>query len=238
MIVAQTEKTAKMFKRTILVLSLALTLGPSLFAQKFTKREQARREAREAYYFCGSTFTLTAGYVHSWMSNSGITPSVSAFGKSERWGNTDNSYNLGFIWDQAFNKHWGLQTGAYFTHKGGDHLYYYDNELGYGMILRPEETKEVRAQMAQLQVQGRYFINIEKQMRLSLNVGGYVDKLFGNPDGYRNWNLGPQVGIGVDWKFISASCTYQPGVWTKVADNSKSSQSALCVNIGYRFWKK
>ncbi len=227
-----------MLKRTILVLSFALAIGPSLFAQKFTKKEQARREAREAYYFCGATFTLTAGYVHSWMSNNSIDLFNAPYGKSERWGNTDNSYDLGFIWDQAFNQHWGLQTGAYFSHKGGDHLYYYDNGLGNGMIMLPEKTQEVRAQMAQLQCQGRYFINLDKKLRLSVNAGCYVDKLFGNPSGYRNWNLGPQAGIGIDWHFISASCTYQAGVWNKVVDDSKSKQSAICVNIGYRFWKK
>ena len=49
-----------MFKRTIFVLLLASLAGSSLFAQKFTKRELARREAREAYYFCGATFTFSA----------------------------------------------------------------------------------------------------------------------------------------------------------------------------------
>lgn len=226
-----------MSKRTILVLSLALAIGPSLFAQKFTKREQARREAREAYYFCGATFTLSAGYVHSWMSNSSITPLAQRYGCSENWNNTDNSYNLGFIWDQAFNKHVGLQTGAFFTHKGGDHLYYYDNGLGYGPILRSEETKEVRAQMAQLQCQARYFINLDKQLRVTLNAGAYIDKIVGNPSGIGHWNMGPQCGIGVDWNHVGVSCTYQMGAWTKVADRSDARQSALCVNIGYRFWK-
>ncbi len=221
-----------------MILLFATAFGSSLFAQKFTKKEQARREAREQYYFCGSTFTFTAGYVHSWMSNNAIGLDTEYYGKSERWGNTDNSFDLGFIWDQAFNKKWGLQTGAYYMRKGGDHLYYYDNGLGIGKILRDEETDEVTVQSVELQCQARYFFNLAKKMRLSLNGGIYIDKFFSSPSGIRNWNLGPQVGIGFDCNRVAVSCTYQPGLFEIVADDSYTKQNAICVNIGYRLWKK
>lgn len=229
-----------MTKRTILIVSLlAATLGSSLYAQKFTKREQARREAREAYYFCGASFTLTAGYVHSWLDNSAVDlGSSSTFGKSERWGNTDNSFNLGFLWDQAVSKRWGIQTGAFYMRKGGDHLYYYDNGLGYGAILRDEETDEVTAQSIELQSQARYYINLAKKFRLTLNGGFYIDKFVGSTSGYRNWNIGPQVGLGIDCWHFSGSVTYQPGVFKTVIDDCDSRQNSISVNIGYRFWKK
>ena len=227
-----------MLKRTILLLCCALPLITDLQAQKFTKKEQARREAREANYFYGATFTFAAGYVHSWMSNNVIDLGTSNFGKSERWGNTNNHFDIGFAWDQAFSRKWGLQTGLYYTNKGGDHLYYYDNGLGAGPILRDEETEEVNAQSIELQCQYRYFLNLAKKMRLSLNAGIYIDKMIGDPSGYNNWNLGPQVGLGFDWQHVSASVTWQPGVFEFVADDSNSRQSAICVNIGYRIWKK
>lgn len=226
-----------MLKRTILLLSLALFVGPSLYAQKFTKKEQARREAREANYFCGATFTYSAGYVHSWLNNKPISNTTNGIGKTEYWANTDNSFDLGFSWDQALNKYWGIQTSIYYMRKGGDHLYYYDGDLGYGKILRPEETEEVTSQGAELQFQGRYFINLSKHQRLSVNAGGYIDKFFRKPSGYNNWNMGPQVGIGYDCFQISTSVTYQPGVFKRAFSSSDACQSAILVNIGYRIWK-
>lgn len=226
------------FKRTLLIFSLALFACPTLFAQKFTKREQARRQAREEYYFCGATFTLTAGYVHSWMNFKSVSDDNLGKGFCEYWGNTDNSFNLGFAWDQAFNKKWGMQTALYYMRKGGDHLYYYDNGLDYGKVMRQEETEEITWQGAELQCQARYFLNLSKHQRMSLNAGIYIDKLVGSPSGMGNWNLGPQVGIGYDlWQF-SASVTYQPGVFQAIVEDCHTAQSALMVNLGFRFWKK
>lgn len=228
-----------MIKRTILVLLFATTaLGQTLYAQKFTKKEQARREAREAYYFCGASFTFTAGYVHSWMSNNAIELGTNNYGKSERWGNTNNSFNLGFLWDQAINQKWGLQTGAFYSRKGGDHLHYFDNGLGYGKILRDEETEEVTSQCVEAQVQARYFINLAKKFRMTLNGGIYLDKYISSPSGFLNWNMGPQVGLGIDWQHFSAQVTYQPGLFERVAEDSHTRQSAVSVNFGYRLWKK
>jgi len=226
-----------MLKRTILVLLFALTLGPMAHAQKFTKKAQARREAREANYFYGASFTFTSGYVHSWMNNNVIDLSASTFGKSERWANTNNHFDIGFAWDQAINKHWGIQTGAYFTNKGGDHLYYYEGL--YGPILLKEKTEEVNVMNAELQTQIRYFIPLAQKMRLSLNAGLFVDKVIDHPAGIKNWNLGPQVGLGFDWTHYSASVTYQPGVIDGMAASSSNTRlNAICVNIGYRIWKK
>jgi len=221
-----------------LVLLLASVLGPTtVYAQKFTKKAQARREAREANYFYGASFTFSAGYVHSWMTNNVIDLGTSYFGKSERWGNTHNRANVGFIWDQSFNKHWGMQNGAFFTNKGGDHLYYYEGL--YGPILVDENTDEVNVMSAEVQSQARYFIPLAYKVRLSVNAGVFVDKIFKHPSGIKNWNLGPQVGLGLDWNHVSASVTYQPGAFDRmVAKNSNSRQNALCVNIGYRIWKK
>ena len=225
-------------KRTLLFLALALLACPSVFAQKFTKREKARQEARENYYFCGATFTLSAGYVHSWLSNKTISKSNLAVGHSENWANTDNSFDLGFAWDQAFNKSWGMQTSLNYVRKGGDHLYYYDGGLGYGKILREEETEEKTWQGIELQCQARYFFNLSKHQRLSLNAGGYIDKLMGSPTGFKNWNMGPQVGLGYDLYRFSTSVTYQPGVFRRIASDCNSTQSAIMVNMGVRFWKK
>lgn len=229
-----------MLKRTIFVLLFVMSLGASsVYAQKFTKKAQARREAREANYFYGASFTFTSGYVHSWMTNHSIDTDSKTFGKSERWGNTNNHFDIGFIWDQAINRHWGIQTGAYFTNKGGDHLFYYDNGLGYGPILLDEKTDEINVQNIELQSQGRFFIPLAKKLRVSLNAGFYVDHTLKPADGIGKWNLGPQVGLGIDWRHFSTSVTYQPGVFDDMyTKNSHSLQNALTVNVGVRVWKK
>lgn len=229
-----------MLKRTILVLLFAFSLAPAtLYAQKFTKKAQLRREAREANYFYGASFTFTSGYVHSWMNNSSIDLGTSYFGKSERWGNTNNHFDIGFIWDQSINKHWGIQTGAFYTNKGGDHLFYYDNGLGKGPIMLTEKTDEINVQAVEIQSQGRFFIPLAKQLRVSLNAGVYVDRMIKPADGINKWNFGPQAGIGVDWKHLSTSVTYQPGVFNELlTDNSHTCQNALTVNVGYRIWRK
>lgn len=228
-----------MTKKITLVLLMTLCLAPSVFAQKFTKREQARREAREANYFCGATFTFFGGYTHSWMTEEPLDITAT-YGKSEYWNNTDNSYTLGFAWDQAFSRRWGIQTGLYLNNKGGDHLHYYDGGTSgnYGPILRPEETDEVTVHSIELQCQGRFFLPLGKYSRISLNAGLFIDKHFDTPSGIGNWNIGPQAGIGFDWKHISTCVTYQPGLSTKVTDQSDSRLNGISVNLGYRIWKK
>lgn len=228
-----------MLNKSILVLLVSLFLVPPAYAQKFTKKEQARREAREANYFCGASFTFTSGYVHSWMTNDPIEGSYS-YGKSECWGNTNNHFDIGFLWDQSFSRQWGIQTGLFYTNKGGDHLYYYQDpslSVDYGKKLLAEKTSEINARAIQLQSQARYFVPLSKHQRLSVNAGFYIDRMIKEPDGFGKWNLGPQVGLGYDLFHFSTSVTYQPGLYKSVTKKSDSRQSAICVNIGFRLWK-
>lgn len=227
-----------MVKRTILGLLLAVCVFPSVYAQKFTKKEQARREARKANYFYGASFTFTGGYVHSWMNEKSVDLDTEYYGKSEKWGNTHNSFNVGFLWDQAISRKWGVQTGLFYNQKGGDHLYYYDNGLGYGSILRDEETEEAAIHMVELQSQIRLFLPVGTYSRYSLNGGIFIDKFVNSPSNVRNWNLGVQAGIGYDFKHLSVNATYQCGLLPSVVDDCKSRLSSVSINIGYRIWKK
>ena len=142
-----------MTKKSLAVLLFCFVAVAPSFAQKFTKREQARREAREKYYFCGNMFTLTAGYNHSWLTPSDVTLKSSQYGKSEKMTNTKDAFNIGFLWDHAFKKAhlWSIQSGLYFTVKGGEHLYYYDNGLGSGPQLKEEQTEKLTIQGLELQ---------------------------------------------------------------------------------------
>lgn len=227
-----------MTKRTILGLLLAVCVFPSVYAQKFTKKEQARREAREANYFYGASFTFTAGFEHSWMNEKSVDLDTEYYGKSEKWGNTHNFFNVGFLWDQAINRKWGLQTGLYYKQKGGDHLYFYDNGLGYGSILRDEETEEAGINMIEVQSQVRYFIPVQYRSRFSVNAGYFIDKFVNTPGDVRNWNLGVQAGIGYDYRHWSFSATYQCGLLPSVVDDCNSRLSSVSLNVGFRIWKK
>lgn len=227
-----------MTKKILLGLLLAICVFPSVYGQKFTKKEKARREAREANYFYGASFTLTAGYDHSWMNLRSVYLDTEYYGKSEKWGNTHNFFNLGFLWDQAIDKKWGVQTGLYYKQKGADHLYYYDNGLGYGSILRDEETEEAGINMVELQSQIRRFFPVTYDSRFSVNGGIFIDKFFDTPSCVRNWNLGLQVGLGYDFQHISVSATYQCGLLPYVVDDCYSRLSSLQFNVGYRLWKK
>ena len=230
--------TNQMIRKIILVLMIMLVSAPAIFAQKFTKREQARREAREANYFCGASFTFTAGYTHSWLNNSPISLKANIYGKSERWANTRESFNVGFLWDQAISRQWGIQTGLFYNDKGGEHLFYYDNGLGYGPILRSEETDKVNAQSISLQSVCRYFIPLGKYSRISVNGGFFIDRHIHKPGNFSHWNLGPQVGLGYDWKHLSLSATYQPGIFQSITDNSNTGLGAVLFNAGFRIWRK
>lgn len=229
-----------MTKKILSVLLFSLVAITPIYAQKFTKREQARREARENYYFCGNTFTLTAGYNHAWLTASEIDLSSAAYGKSEKMANTVNRFNVGFLWDYAFknSKKWGVQTGLFYTMKGGAHLYYYDNGVGNGPQLRDEETEVLKIQGVELQVLWRRFINLAYDQRLTLNAGPYVNKYIDAPSGIKEWDFGVTVGLGYDYKHWSASISYQPGVYPFIADDCHTRQANIAVNVGWRFWKK
>lgn len=227
-----------MLKRKLVVLLIALIGVTPMMAQKFSKKEQARREAREANFFHGASFTLTGGVVHSWLQKSEIDPATTSFDKTEFWGQYDNSFNLGFLWDQAITRRWGIQTGLYYSRKGGDHLYYRDQHLGYGPILLAEETQEYSNQSVELQLQGRLFLPLTKRSRFSLNAGGYIDRVVESGDGFGKWDMGIQGGLTYEWYHLSLGATYQRSLFTPYIDNSNTKQQAVYVNIGYRFWKK
>lgn len=228
--------TKKIF--TVLLFSLAATAP--IFAQKFTKREQARREARENYYFCGNSFTLTAGYNHAWLTAAEIDLSSPAFGKSEKLANTVNRFNAGFLWDHAFknSKKWSLQSGLFYTMKGGEHLYYYDAGFGKGPQLRDEETETLNIQAVEAQVLWRRSFALAYDQRITLNAGPYVSKFIDAPSGIKGWDFGVTLGVGFDYKHWAASISYQPGVFPFIADDCYTRQANIAVNVGWRFWKK
>ena len=229
-----------MTKKFLAVLLFGLVSVAPAFAQKFTKREQARREARENYYFCGNMFTLTAGYNHSWLSVSEIELSKNNFGKSEKLANTANSFNIGFLYDHAFAKaqKWSLQTGLYYSMKGGQHLYYYDNGLGAGAQMREDKTKNLKIQGLEAQLLLRRTFLISKQQRITLNAGPYISKLLNAPDEIKGWDMGVMVGLGYDYKHFSGSVSYQPGIYPNIASKCNTKQANIMVNFGYRLWKK
>lgn len=229
-----------MTKKILSVLLISLiTIAPA-FAQKFTKREQARREARENYYFCGNMFTFTAGYNHSWLTSSDVTQSSVNYGRSEKIANTHEDFNAGFLWDHAFknSKKWSLQSGLYYTSKGGEHLYYYDNGLGAGPQCRNEETKELKIQGIEAQLLLRRTFLIAYDQRITLNAGPYLSKLIDQPDEIKKWDFGAMVGVGYDYKHWSASVSYQPGCFPGIAKKCNTRQANISVNFGYRIWKK
>lgn len=230
-----------MTKKILTVLLFGFVSIAPLFAQKFTKREQQRREARENYYFCGNMFTFTTGYNHSWLIERDITLSSPGYGKKEKMGNTNNRFNVGFLWDHALHKSkkWSLQTGIYYSMKGGDHMYYYDNKFGLGLQRRNEETEEFDIQCAEATVLWRRAFNLPNpKQRITLNFGPYVSKFIDAPEGIGNWDFGVSVGVGYDFNHWSASVTYQPGVYPNIADGCTTRQANLMFNIGWRIWKK
>ena len=229
-----------MTKKILTVLLFAFISTAPIFAQKFTKREQARREAREKNYFCGNMFTLTVGYNHSWLASKMIELPSSYYGKSEKLCNTKEAFNIGFLWDYCFKSgtKWSSQIGAYYSEKGGQHLYYYDNGLGQGPQLREEETKNVKLKGIEIQALIRYSFPLAYDKRITVNAGPYVTKFIDTPDEFKDWDLGIMVGVGFDYKHISASMSYQPGIYPQVANDCKTRVSNISLNIGYRFWKK
>lgn len=229
-----------MTKKIFTVLLLGFLSFASVFAQKFTKREQLRREAREKNYFCGNMFTFTAGFNHSWLTPSDVEMTTTYFGKTEKIANNKEAFNLGFLWDHAFKNttKWSVQSGIYYTMKGGEHLYYYDTTLGEGPQLREEETEKLKIQGVEGQFLVRYAFPIAYDQRITLNAGPYITKLIDTPSDVKNWDFGALVGIGYDYKHWSASVNYQPGCFSEAIRNSKSRIANISINIGYRLWKK
>lgn len=227
-----------MLKRNIVVLLVSLFAITPIFAQKFTKKEQLRREAREANFFHGATFTFTGGFAHSWLSDKPIRVSTSDFDDTQRWGQYRDAFNLGFQYDQAFSKWWGIQTGLFYAIKGGDHTYYRDQHLGYGPVQLTELTEEAKNQAIELQLLGRGFLPVSKRGRFSLNGGFFLDRVVeSSVSGFGKWDMGVQGGLGFEWYHTSLGVTYQRSFLNSYIEKSDSKQSAIYVNIGYRLWK-
>ncbi len=225
-------------KRNLLVLLLGCVLIAPVYAQKFSKKDKARQEARARNYFCGASFTVTAGYLHGWMSDGEVEAFTTApFGRTESFKNTHDAFNIGFLWDQSFSRHLGMQHGLYYVQKGGEKHYYYDAGLGAGALLR--DTKEISVSGIEWQALCRYYIPLTRVSRLSVNAGGYLTSLLNcHSDGIRSWDMGVMCGIGYDYRHLAVSVHYQPGLFHKVAKNSDLRLNAWMVNVGFRFWSE
>lgn len=225
-------------KKSLAVLVVGFLIATPVFGQRFTKKEQARREARAANYFYGASFTITAGYNHSWALDREIELSTPYFGKSERLQNTYDSFNFGALYDHSLNRYWGLQTGLFYTQKGCDHTYFYDNKTSGNYGANLYKTEEQRIQGIEWQGNVRRFFVKTYYSRFSLNAGLYVNKIIESPSTFKNWDLGVQVGLGYDYKHLTTSFTYQPGIYPKVARNSDTRLGTIMFNVGWRLWRK
>jgi len=223
-------------KRFTLLLLLSLVLALPIYGQRFTKKEQALREARAKNYFYGNSFTLSAGYVHSWLTKDSFE-SETIFGRTGAYQNTHNSFDLMFSWDICKKKTYGFQFSAGYVVNGGQKSIYQDNGLGYGPQLREDLTDDFKTQNVEVQGVYRYFIPMTYKSRLSLNAGLYVDRLIGTNDYCRDWDMGVLVGIGYDWKSLATSVTYKPGVYPNIIADSDTRMGALMFNVGIRLWK-
>ena len=208
----------------------------SASAQKFSKKIQERQEARAANYFYGASFTLAAGYVHSWLSTADVAVSSLSYGQSVSARNTREAFDIGFVYDQSFSRHIGLQTGIYYVEKGGELWTFYDGGLGYGNIKRDSETLRTRA--VELQALARGFVPTSRTSRVSVNAGFALSRIIKSDGDFGKWDMAPVVGLGFDWQHVAASVNYQPGIYTHLYTHSQTKMSAVYVNIGYRFWKE
>lgn len=206
------------------------------FGQRFTKKEQALREARAINYFYGHSFTLSSGYVHSWLATDHFSDKY--FGRSGLYGNTRESFSFSFAWDYVGkNKHNGWQIAASYAQFGGEKLFYEDQGLGYGPQQRYDMTEQIHLNNIMLQGSYRYFIPLTYKSRLSLNAGIYVSRVLGKYSSAKDWDMGPMVGMDWDWKHLSVGVNYMPGVYGNVVEKSTTRVSALMLNVGVHIWK-
>jgi hypothetical protein len=226
-----------MNRKSLCLLLLGLSTITPTFAQKFSKKERERQEARARDYFHGASFTVTAGYLHSWMTN-GDVPATSSdkFGRSERYRNTHDAFQAGFLWDQSFSRHWGMQHGLYYVQKGGELTTFHDNALGQGKL--PFSSERISVDGLELQGLGRFFLPVTHESRFSVGAGWYLTKNLGSLGNVNAWNMGLQCQVGYDYRHLSLSATYQPGLYRRFTDNSDARMNALLFNVGFRFWKK
>jgi len=222
-------------KRAVLLICIILAVAMPSFAQRFTKKEQAKREARAINYFYGNSFTFSSGYVHSWLTRDRFTET--SFGRTGAYQNTRDSYAFSFAWDYNKKKHHGFRVSAGYAQFGGEKIYYYDLGLGYGRQQRYDLTEQIHLNEVMVQGKYRYFIPLTYKSRLSLDAGIFASRIVGSYDDANNWDFGPVVGIGYDWKRLSLGVDYMPGVWYDVIEGSTARVSALIFNVGFHFWK-
>lgn len=223
-------------KRYIILVILALIVAMPSFGQRFTKKEQALREARAINYFYGNSFTISAGYVHGWLCKDEFTDS-NTFGKTGAFCNNRPSFSSFFAWDYCKKKTCGFQVEAGYAQFGGEKIFYIDQGLGYGPQQRYDLTEKIRINEVMLQFKYRYFIPLTYESRISLNVGPYVGYVVGTYDDNTKWDFGPVVGAGYDWKHWSFGVDYLPGVWSNIVKGSSTRVGALMFNVGVHLWK-
>lgn len=218
-----------------LLILLAMIVAMPAFGQRFTKKEQALREARAINYFYGNSFTLSAGYVHGWLATDHFDEL--AFGRTGAFQNTRESFAFSFAWDYCKVKTRGLQFGVTYAQFGGEKDYYVDQGLGYGPQQRYDLTQQIHINEIMVHGAYRYFIPLTYKSRLSLNGGLYVSRVLGKYDDAKDWDMGVMVGLGYDWKRLSLGLNYMPGVYGNIIKQSTTRVSALTFSVGVHMWK-
>jgi len=224
-------------KRYLLLFLLSLVLAMPMYGQRFTKKEQALREARAKNYFYGNSFTLSAGYNHSWLTKDEFDNTENKFGQTGAYQNNRKSFAFLFSWDICKQKGHGYQFSLGYLNNGGQKVVYYDAGLGSGTQLRNDLTQNIHTQIIEVQGAYRWFFPLTYKSRISLNAGVYVDRMIGTNDFCRDWDMGVLVGVGYDWKSLSTSIIYKPGVYPNLISDSNTRQAALMFNVGLRLWK-
>lgn len=222
-----------------LVAVMSLMTALPVQAQKFTKKAEARREARAKNYFYGHTFTVQAGLVHSWLTRYSFTPSTT-YGATSRYQNTRQSFDLGFTWDYACTRYWGLQLGTFYSQQGGQLTQRFKNtslSVDYGTQLLNEKTENVHINDLELEAMVRGFLPLTAHSRLSLGVGPYVGRIIAGPDASGHWTMGLQANMAYEWEHVYVGVTYQPGLYESLIDDCNTALNALWFNVGFRFWK-
>lgn len=222
-------------KRVVLLSLMTLAVTMPTFGQRFTKKEQALREARAANYFYGHSFTLSAGYIHGWLAQDRFVSST--YGRTGSYEGDRESYAFSFAWDYSKSLHHGFRLSAAYGQFGGSKFFYEDQGLGYGKQLRADLTETVHLNEVMVFGTYRYFIPLQYKTRLSLDAGLYLSRIVGNYSDAQDWDMGVAVGLGADIDKVSCSLTYLPGIFGNVVDGSTTRVSALMFSVGFHFWK-
>lgn len=224
-------------KVIILLLGMTLACEP-VIAQKFTKKEQARREARAKNYFYGNTFSLQAGFVNSWLRRNTIVSTTEA-GFSDVYQNNRQSFAIGATWNRAVNKWWGWEAGLFYAGFGGEKCVYYNSGLqGTTSQFRSDRSTVMKYGAIELQGLARFFYPLSYFSRVSFDLGVHLDKVVAGGDGVANWDFGPALGVSYEWKYLVGRVIYMPGINTGLVSDAKTAQNSIWFNVGYRFWKK